>query len=305
VSALLDDPAARRLVGDLLPRCAFPEPGTSVDCAVSGGADSSALLVLAVAAGCDVTAWHVDHGLRPGSAEEAGVVARLAHSVGARFESRRVTVADGPNLEARARAARLGTLPEGTLTGHTADDQAETVLINLLRGAGARGLAGMRPGGTHPILALRRSETHAVCDALGIDVVDDPTNVDRRHLRNRIRHDVLPSLEAVAGRDIVPMLCRLADLSRDDDDLLDGLSASIDPTDARALAAAPAPLARRAVRRWLTDRLPPDAATIERVLQVARGQAGACDVGRGRSVERSRMRLRIVEPPQNPDTHYE
>lgn len=305
MSALLDDPAARRLVDEFLPRCHFPERGTPVDCAVSGGADSSALLVLAVAAGCVVTAWHVDHGLRDGSADEAALVARLANALGARFESRTAVVESGANLEARARAARRGALPEGTLTGHTADDQAETVLINLLRGSGARGLGGMRPGGTHPLLSLRRSETRALCDALDIRVVEDPTNLDRRHLRNRIRHDVLPSLDDVAGRDLVPLLCRLADLSRDDDDLLDRLSESIDPTDARALAAAPEPLSRRAVRRWLTGGLPPDAATIERVLEVARGNAAACDVGGGRAVERSAMRLRIVERSRNPDTYDE
>lgn len=293
------------VVAELLDRCRFPPPGTVVDCAVSGGADSSALLLLAVAAGCDVTAWHVDHGLRAESAAEAGVVERLAARLGTRFESRRVVVEPGPNLEARAREARRSVLPAGALTGHTADDQAETVLINLLRGSGARGLAAMRPGDTHPILDLRRSETRALCERFAVDVIDDPSNLDRRHLRNRIRLDVLPALDDVAGRDLVPLLCRLADFSRDDDDLLDELAAALDPTDARALASAPAPLARRAVRRWLTDPLPPDSATVERVLDVARGATAACDVGRGRSVTRSRMRLQIVDRQRKLDTDSE
>ncbi|MDP8987899.1 MAG: 7-cyano-7-deazaguanine synthase, partial [Actinomycetota bacterium] len=80
--------------------------------AVSGGADSSALLVLAVEAGCDVTAVHVDHGLRPGGEAEAEAVAALAHRLGARFVARRVTVVPGPNLEARARSARRSVLPQ-------------------------------------------------------------------------------------------------------------------------------------------------------------------------------------------------
>ncbi|HEY5110018.1 MAG TPA: ATP-binding protein, partial [Acidimicrobiales bacterium] len=133
------------LVAGLLARCTFPPPGDPLVCGVSGGPDSLALLVLATAAGCRVTAVHVDHGLRTGSADEAGVVAEVAARFGAGFRSERVVVADGPNLEARARAARHAVLPEGTLLGHTADDQAETMLLNLLRGAGLDGLAAMGP----------------------------------------------------------------------------------------------------------------------------------------------------------------
>ena len=100
------DPADDPVVGDLLVRCTFPPSGTTLVCGVSGGPDSLALLVLATAAGCAVTAVHVDHGLRPGSAGEAEVVAAAAARFGAAFRAVRVDVADGPNLEARAREAR-------------------------------------------------------------------------------------------------------------------------------------------------------------------------------------------------------
>src|SRR5687768_368395 len=153
---------------ELLRRCRFPAPGTTVTCAVSGGADSLALLVLAVAAGCQATAIHVDHGLRPGSAAEADVVAAAAERLGAAFRAERNPVEPGPNLEARARAARYAVLPPDVLTGHTADDQAETVLLNLLRGAGLPGLAGIRADERRPLLALRRRETVAVCAAAGL-----------------------------------------------------------------------------------------------------------------------------------------
>ena len=135
------------LRASLLTRCTFPAAGTRVACAVSGGADSTALLALAVAAGLDVTAVHVDHGLRPGSAHEADVVRANAERLGAAFRAERVQVADGPNLEARAREARYAILPPGALTGHTADDPAETVLLTLLRGAAQReqGLGGAWP----------------------------------------------------------------------------------------------------------------------------------------------------------------
>ncbi len=280
----------------LLPRCDLPPPGTPVTCAVSGGADSLALLALATAAGCRATAVHVDHGLRPGSDAEADVVADAARRFGAAFRAERATVALGPNLEARARTARYALLPPDVLTGHTADDQAETVLLNVLRGAGLDGLAGYRPEG-RPIRRLRRAETHALCADLGLVAVVDPSNTDPAHRRNRVRHELLPLADAIAQRDLGEVLARQADLLRDDAALLDALAAAIDPTDAGALASAPGPLARRAVRAWLRagpECHPPDAATVERVLEVARGSAAATEVGGGRSGRRSAGRLTLA-----------
>jgi tRNA(Ile)-lysidine synthase len=266
---------------------------------VSGGPDSLALLVLACAAGLQVTAVHVDHGLRPGSAAEAEVVRAAAERFGAAFRSVRAPVEPGPNLEARARAARYAALPPDALTGHTADDQAETVLLNLLRGAGLDGLAGIRPGLTKPLLGIRRRDTRALCAELGLDVVEDPSNRDPRLRRNRVRHELLPLMDAIAGRDVAGLLARQAELLREDADLLESLAAGLDPTDARALAAAPPPLARRAVRRWLRwgpEAHPPDAAAVARVLAVARGEVRATAVGGGRRVVRRAGRLILEEP---------
>lgn len=293
--------SARSPCTDLLARCTFPAPGTTVSCAVSGGADSTALLALAVAAGLTVTAIHVDHGLRTGSTAEAQVVRGNAERLGAAFRAERVHIVDGPNLEARARDARYSMLPPDVLTGHTADDQAETVLVNLLRGGATSGLAGMRPGHRHPLLSLRRRETIALCATLQLAVVHDPSNLDPRHLRNRVRHELLPLMDDLAQRDTVAVLARQAGLARDDDELLDTLAAALDPTDACALAAAPIALARRTVRRWLTLTHPPDAATVARVLAVARGEAVATEVGGGRRVERHRQRLSLG--PAEPHTH--
>lgn len=249
-----------------------------------------------------MAAHHVHHGLRPDADRDAAAAERLARHLGATFVLHRVVVGPGPNLEARARDARRAALPPGAMTGHTADDQAETVLIRLLRGAGADGLAAMRPGPTKPLLGLRRHETRALCDALGLETVADRMNDDPRFVRTRIRHEVLPLLDGVSGRDVAPLLVRSADLLRDDTELLDELSAPIDPTDARSLSAAPVPLARRAIRRWLTVAgYPPDAATVERVLTVARGDARACEIGGGRRVHRSAQRLHLGTPADDPD----
>lgn len=286
---------------ELLGRCTFPPPGALVTCAVSGGADSLALLALAVAAGCRVTAVHVDHGLRPGSADEADVVAAAAARMGAGFRAERVEVGPGPNLEARARAARYGALPPGALTGHTADDQAETVVLNLVRGAGLDGLAGMSPT-RRPILGLRRWETRALCRHQGLAVVDDPSNHDPAFRRNRIRAEVLPLLDDVAERDVAAVIARQAAVMGEEAAFLDSLAAALDPTDARALAAAPPVLARRALRRWLAAGAehPPDGATVARALSVALGQARAADVGAGRRLARTANVLRIEGPGRQP-----
>jgi tRNA(Ile)-lysidine synthase len=292
--AALKDFRTHSLVVELLTKCTFAPSNTAIHCAVSGGADSVALLVLAAAHSTDVTAWHVDHGLRDGSSAEAQIVHDIALALGAKFESRTVAIESGSNLEARAREARFAVLPTEVATGHTADDQAETVLVNLLRGAGMRGLSGMQGGPQHPILQLRRSDTVALCDALGISVFHDPSNDDDRFQRNRIRHEVLPLLQSISQRDVVSVIARQAELVRDDDALLDELASAIDPTDAKAIAAAPQALARRALRMWLAHPYPPDLATVERVLCVARGEAPGCDIGGGRQVKRSQQRLKII-----------
>ena len=272
-----------------LRRCNFPPAGTAVTCAVSGGPDSLALLVLATAAGLDVTAVHVDHGIRPGSGDDAAVVAAAAAAAGAGFACETVQVAPGPNLEARARSARYGVLPAGALLGHTADDRAETVLLNLLRGAGLRGVAAMPPQQRRPLL--------------------DESNLDPALRRNRVRHDVLPLLDEVFERDVTPLLCRHADLTGEAAEALDAATADLDPTDGAALAAAPRALARWALRRWITEgrgatggdeRYPPDLAAVDRVLAVARGEARAADVGCGWRVRRRAGRLRLEPPAASP-----
>lgn len=221
----------------------------------------------------------------------------IAARIGVGFVLHQVQVEPGPNLEARARKARNHALPAGALTGHTADDQAETLILRLLRGSGSAGLAAMTPGPTHPILGVRGAETEAVCAEIGVEPVRDSSNAVLDVWRNRVRHELLPLATDIAARDLTPILTRTCDLLRDDERFLDALAEHIDPTDARVVANADPVLARRALRRWLSlDGYPPDAAAIERVLTVARGDDVACELPGGRRVERSRQQLRIISP---------
>jgi tRNA(Ile)-lysidine synthase len=275
-----------------------------------------ALLALACEHGLDVDAVYVDHGLRPDTGHDAATVARAAARFGARSRVEPVDVPPGPNLEARARAARYEALErvraevgaEAILVGHTRDDQAETVLLQMLRGAAATGLAGMaarRGFVRRPLLGSRRRETHELCARLGLAPAHDVMNDDLHHRRVWLRREVIPRLEHGTDRDLVEVLARQADVLRDDDELLEMLASEHDPADAAAVVGLPRALGRRVIRRWLTRSVPPSGATVERVLAVARGDARAAQLPGGGRIERVRGRLvRVdgVEPATAPVT---
>jgi tRNA(Ile)-lysidine synthase len=287
-------------------------PGDTVLVACSGGADSLGLLVVAAEAGLEPVAVHVDHGLRPDSARDADVVHDAALRLGARARRVTVQVEPGGNLEARARDARYLALEavrieEGAsavLVAHTADDQAETVLLNLMRGSAASGLAGMPARRGHlarPLLGVRRNAVRALVAARGLAPVSDPSNDDPAFRRNWVRHEVLPALNAGVQRDLVPVLTRQAAVLRAEADLLDELADALlataggDAPGARVLAAAHPALARRAVRRWLGSP-PPSLAEVERVLAIARCERRAAELAGGRRVWREDGRLHQAVP---------
>ncbi|HYL52511.1 MAG TPA: tRNA lysidine(34) synthetase TilS [Acidimicrobiia bacterium] len=280
--------------------------GARVVVGCSGGADSVALLAMSCALGFDTVAVYVDHGLRAGTAHEAAAVARIARCLGATSRVEVVDVAAGPNLEARAREARYVALERARadtgarviFVGHTRDDQAETVLMHVLRGSGTAGLAGIPRRRGHlrrPLLSLRRADTNEVCARLGYTPVHDPMNGELHHRRVWMRREIIPQLERGADRDLVEVLARQADLLRDDDTLLDTLAAERGTDDAKAIAAMPVALARRMLRQRFGPP-PPSAATIERVLAVARGDRVATELPGGAEVRRVGGRLVRIDP---------
>ena len=285
-------------------------PGATVVVGCSGGADSLALLALARARDLRVVAVYVDHGLRAGTDREAGIVRAAAAAVGADARVVAVEIDPSANLEARARDARYDALSAAAtdvgsgvvLVGHTRDDQAETVLLGLMRGSGTAGLAGMaaaRTTGTgvvvrRPLLRLRRADTVEICALLRFEPVRDPMNDDRRHRRVWLRREVIPRLERGADRDLVDVLARQADVLREDNELLDALAAGHAGDDAAVLRELPRALARRVVRGWLGSP-PPSLATVDAVLQVASGDRRAAEIPGGRRVERAGDRLHLLD----------
>ncbi|HUZ57050.1 MAG TPA: tRNA lysidine(34) synthetase TilS [Streptosporangiaceae bacterium] len=222
------------------------DPRALVLAACSGGQDSlamsAALAFEAPRLGLRAGAVTVDHGLQPGSADQAErVVVTLrrlgldpVHSLRVQVAARG-TAGSFPGPEAAARQARYAAIEAAAaecraaavMLGHTMDDQAETVLLGLARGSGARSLAGM-PGASgrylRPLLGLRRWQTGTACSALGLEPWEDPQNSDPAYARTRVRQQVLPMMEELLGPGITEALARTADRLRADADALDALT---------------------------------------------------------------------------------
>jgi tRNA(Ile)-lysidine synthase len=296
-----ESPFARRLAGDWN-RLALPVAGERVVVAVSGGADSVALvlaldeLIKGGRFGAEVTVAHLDHGLRGEAGQgDAGWVGALADSL--KFEAvlgqaavKELAERTKDNLEQAARRARYEFLAEVAkgcgarvvVTGHTMDDQAETVLLRLLRGSGAEGLGGMETVRAltessdillaRPLLGwARRAETEKYCRARGVEFRQDGMNEDESFSRVRVRRKLLPLMAKFNPR-VVESLSRAAELLREDAVFLNdaarellesaredvktggevGASAA-GSLNVNTLARAPAALRRRALRLWIAE----------------------------------------------------
>ena len=234
--------------------------------ALSGGPDSLALTAVA-AAQLSTTALVVDHGLQANSAQIAAAACEQAMRLGCvDAQVLRIQVGVDGGLEAAARTARYRALDatrgdRPVLLAHTLDDQAETVLLGLGRGSGARSIAGMRPHDppwSRPLLGVRRAVTHAACEQLGITPWQDPHNSDRRFTRTRLREEVLPLLEDVLGGGVAEALARTATALREDTALIDTLAGQALAVaavgaglDTATLTGMPGVVRRQVVRRWL------------------------------------------------------
>jgi len=272
--------------------------GVPLVLAVSGGPDSMALLVAAAALaanrGWRLSVAHLDHALRPGSADEARWVADAAAELGLPAEVRRVDVAElaageGWSIEEAGREARYRFLEEVAAglgadalvaTAHTLDDSAETVVLNLVRGAGLSGVRGIpsrRGRIVRPLLRERRDDLRAALDQAGIRYLVDPTNEDVSFVRNRIRSEILPALGRL-NPSVAVTLARYAHLAAEDDELLDALAA--------------AELARRAKSDgWIDWHKPPARALGRRIVRIMAGDPAP-------SAERTEAVLDAVEGPK-------
>ena len=254
------------------------------------------MALLAHEAGLSLHIHHVDHHLRSNSLRDAELVVGLAGELGVAVTVHDVRLEAGGNVESRARAARRSLLPPGSLTGHTMDDLAETMLLNLVWGAGLDGLSPMTRGATKPLIHLRRSEVRAFVLASGRPFIDDPTNEDQSLRRNAMRHRILPALDEVGERDVVPILARQAWLVAEERSWLDQIvsldtALGFDQVDCRELQKWPTARVRRWVRQHLTTNDPdgthaPSLDEVERVLRVIRGEVVATEVSGGRRVAR-------------------
>jgi tRNA(Ile)-lysidine synthase len=271
----------------------LPLSGEPVVVAVSGGADSTALLLAIdelkshVRLSTEIFVAHLDHRLRKSSGTDAKWVSELASKLGYRSVIGRSKVAENAratkdNLEQAAREARYAFLERTAkklsanyvLTAHTMDDQAETVLLRLMRGSAGSGLGGMEPLRplakdssiklARPLLWARRTDTEDYCRIRRTEFLTDEMNDDRRFARVKVRKQLLPLMQSFNNR-IVEALSRTAAQLREDGDVLFNDSGALlrraslnsetgtPALDVKVLASAPSALRRRALRQWLSN----------------------------------------------------
>lgn len=305
------------------------ETGDKVLMGVSGGPDSMALMhilhALAPLNGLELGVAHLNHGLRPQVDEsEAAFVHCQAQKYGLAYYAETATIdCHSGSLEERAREARYAFYKRISdaqgynkiALGHQADDNAEAVLLHLLRGSGSRGLAGIPPVRAHrfvrPLIHLRRKEILAYLEMQRIPFVLDSTNTDQRFTRNRIRHHLLPLLERDYNPNLVNVLNRLADLCRDEELWLENLLQPLlerlcIQSDHRALElsaevldqvprAAQRRLLREALRRWQGDlrRISADHVDALRGLITSRRQGSSLDLPGALRARRTRHSVLI------------
>ena len=309
-------------------------PGELVLVCVSGGPDSVCLLYslwyLRRLFKIRLAIFHFDHALRAGSADDARYVRRLAARlrVPVTIETATDTPPKGTSVEAWASGARGNAANEVRMhvgaavvaEGHTLDDQAETVLLNLIRGTGLEGITGIDPQlgarpwpvTVQPLIDVTRADVEAFCRGLHLRPRWDPMNDDRRYLRNAIRHEVLPELERVTGRSARASIVRTADLLRADRRELeaesfrafDRIVVEEEGTvrfDATGLARLSPVLAGRVIRMAVYTTLSDHGAApwsrdaIEAILDLAKGRPGRKrDLPEGRRARRTRTHV-VVE----------
>jgi tRNA(Ile)-lysidine synthase len=288
--------------------------------AVSGGADSLAMLVAASGvARASVGVASIDHGLRPSSSEEVETVRRLAALLGLRFHTASLGLLPGPAMEARARAARYAALEamraEGgyawIATAHTLEDQAETLLMRLSRGAALRGAAAIRARAGHvvrPLLAVGREDVAALVASHGLTPVRDASNTDASLLRARVRAGVLPALVAASGPASVKHLAGFAARAAEDEALLAeqaalGLERSRveGGLDAVAVRSLRPPLQRRALVAWLDEADVAPSALLLSQVQNALARGGHCGLPGRRLLRCEGGLLRIANETRQPE----
>ena len=286
------------------------EPGAPLVVLLSGGRDSVCLLDCAVAAGARVVALHVNYGLRPEADEDERFCRALCERLGVDLVVERAGRPGAGNLQAWARDVRYAAaarLEGDVATGHTATDQAETILYRLAASPGRRALLGMAPREgrvIRPLLAVTREETAAHCRERGLDWREDPTNGSPRFARNRVRAGLMEELRRVhpaAEANVV----RTAALLRDEAEVLDDVVATAlggaDAIPLATLAALPRALARLIVRRLAEDAVGGLCARAPgRLDDILALSGGALDLGEGVRAEVTGGMLRMVPTPPLP-----
>ena len=276
----------------LAAKTAFPDG--ELNLAVSGGADSAAMVALAAHMGRDAVIHHVNHGLRDNGDTEEQRVRSLGERFGYQVVIHHAIIEGDSNIEEKARNERRRLMPSNMMTGHTANDRAETFLHNLMRGAGSNGLAVMV---NKPLVGLTETEIDQICVYFNLDLNVDETNFTDTYTRNRTRHELIPLMSDIAGRDVIGPINRTSDILAEESAFLDQIASNIDVTDCKTARTQPDVLLRRATKTWLetnVSRTNISLKNVELVIEVIKGNTGGAQVC-GKNIRRTNNILYVRE----------
>lgn len=272
--------------------------------ACSGGADSLGLALIAYAMNLDITVAYIEHELSIETQACSLLVKQLADDLDADFVTRNLSMSQvTSNIEETARELRYGALEDLAtqmqcdviFTAHHLDDLAETLVINMIRGAGSGAASLVRQRGriVRPLLHWRKKMLEELVDACGYDYFSDPGNEKNKFVRNRVRHEVFPLLNDVSQRDVVPLIARMARTMKDDQDFLSAYAASLwpgDSPDTRLLSQLDPVLQRHALRQWVSG-LAPSSDELDRILEVVHHKVPRTQISGNRTIWRRGAQL--------------
>lgn len=258
----------------------FPEG--ELHLAVSGGADSAAMVALASYLKRYATLHHVNHGLREASKAEEDIVRNLGSKFGFKVHVYNVNM-EGTSEE-EAREKRMEHL-KGKLTAHSKNDRVETMLYNMMRGAGSRGMSSMNG---KPLIDVTTEELDQVCAFYNLQLCVDETNFTNQYTRNRVRYELIPLMEDISSRNVVEVLNRNANTLAKESEFLDKLASKVNISDCKAAQKEDDVILTRAVKLWLEANVSHNISqqNIESVVQVIRGVTVGTQVC-GRDIRRS------------------
>lgn len=266
-------------------------PEGHLNLAVSGGADSVALMCIVYHLGRTASVHHVNHGIRDASNDEAKIVQELAENFQFDFFLYETTIGF-QNMEENARQARQDFLPEDVLTAHSFEDKVETVIMNFMRGATSKGFSPMTD---KPLINITANELDSIVVYYDVSPCVDSTNFTQEHVRNRVRHELIPLMTDISGTNIAKPIIRNSQIALEESEYLDQIASKIDITQCKTAKTENIVILRRATRMWIEENISHkySEVNITNLVSVVQGETLGTQIA-GKTIRRQNNQLHIL-----------